>query len=184
MTIQNIHFQAQWNPTNRHLQTPVSTTARKASYAVGIFFSVIVPVIGLVRWMGYCVGRLANRLTLPAAHYIKPECLAKAKVNYRVFWEGPITDKNKLERSVFTAEDHTIVTPDGAALNAKLVRHKNSNGSTPTVIYFNGNFALSMDDPNPWLLQKSIENETPCNFVFFDYRGVGDSKGTFNAAKV
>lgn len=40
-----------------------------------------------------------------------------------------------------------------------------------------------MEDLNHWLCQECIKNKTICNFSFFDYRGVADSKGPFKDPK-
>ncbi len=183
MSVQSVHFHARWDNTNNHLQDPIPTAVQKIGRVVYNIFSVLIPIIGLVRLMGYAIQSLANRAILPAAYDVTEAELAKAKNEFNAFWTGPITAENKSAREKFAMEEHTVVTPDAAALSVKLLRHKNADKRTPTVIYFNGNFAIAMRDPNPWFLQKSIEIGNPCNFVFFDYRGVADSTGTFRAAK-
>jgi pimeloyl-ACP methyl ester carboxylesterase len=184
MTIQRVNFQAKWNTINSHLRPEVPTTAQKVGRVAWNIFSVVIPFIGLARLMGYGIGIAANRLILPAAKFIQPTRVADAKNKFNDFWHGPITLINVLARREFNAEEHTVITPDNAALSVKLIRHRSSDSSTiPTVIYFNGNFQLAMQDPHPWTIQKAIETNTACNFVFFDYRGVGESTGTFNAAQ-
>jgi hypothetical protein len=183
MSIRKIDFHAQWDQTNSHLRTPLPTTAQKARKVAWNILSFCIPFIGIGRLIGYAVGCLANRMTLPASH-MSAERIETAKVNYNHFWKGPLTDKNHSIRSQFSAEEHTVITPDEAALNVKLIRHKDANAATPTIIYFNGNNQLALANSiPPWIISQSIERQTPCNFVFFDYRGVGSSKGVFKGAK-
>ncbi len=175
-------FQASWNETNQHLQTPESTTTTKVKQVFWNVMSVAIPFLGLARYCSYKIGQMANRMTLPAAHFISKNHLERAKENFNRLWLGPITDQNRLIREHYSMEPHTIKTPDGAELKATLFRHNRAIQTTPTVIYFCANFQLSIETPT-WPLEKAIETDSVYNFVIFDYRGVGESTGTFSCAR-
>lgn len=184
-------FQATWNDTNRHLEikAPVLTTAQKVYKIVYNILSVIIPVIGLVRLCGYLIQKAFLAITLPAAYFMEKERVEHAKQNFNQFWIDPITDdyshavEARRLRAHFTPESHQVQTPDGALLDVILVRHKDAQENTPTVLNFNGNFMLAkenaVDGHAQFLMNTSIDERKPCNFVFFDYRGVADSKGKF-----
>ncbi len=182
MEIEDRIFQADWNETNIHLQLPDSTTSTKVSQIFWNVISIAIPFIGIARYCGYKIGQMANRMTLPAAHFISKAHLEKAKEKFNHFWFGPTVDENRLVREHFYIEPHTVITPDGAELKATLIRHKEATQTTPTVIYFCANFQLSIETPL-WPLEKAIETHSIYNFVLFDYRGVGESTGTFSSAR-
>lgn len=102
------------------------------------------------------------------------------KQKFDAFWKetnpSPLRDRFKL-----TA--HEISTPDGCKLNALLYLHAEADSKTPTVIYFQANGCIASEDSQRWLLQKSIDANQPFNFVAFDYRSSGDSKGDFKSPK-
>jgi len=124
---------------------------------------------------------LANKNILPAAH-LPFETLQLNQTNFDHFWHGPIDSSNQQLRDHFEVSAHTITTPHNwAKLNANLFRHRDADGSTPTLIYFQPNGCVSTQESHRWLLQKSIDMKTPMNFVIFDYRSVGDSIGTFKS---
>lgn len=90
-------------------------------------------------------------------------------------------------RNYFTPTSHKVETPDGAVLDVILMRHKDSiDGTTPTVLHFNPNAVLAKGSATQGdatsLMCESIDKEMPCNFVFFDYRGVGNSTGKMERA--
>lgn len=182
MSIENIYFETKWNDLTIHLANPEPTTTHKVQSVALNIFSILIPPVGLIRLTNYAVSRLANRMTLPAAHLITKERFDAAKKKFQDFWSGPLTEKNQNIRSQYTLIHQTVITPDGAALKAVCMRHNDSNPNTPTVIYFNGNFQISIETPT-WILDKAIESNTPCNLVLFDYRTVGESKGEFKEAK-
>lgn len=182
MTIENICFETNWNDTTIHLANQEPTTADKVKHVALNIFSILLPPLGIARLISYGVDQFANRVSLPSAHYITKEHFDKATQKFNDFWEGPITEKNQLLRENYSVLNQIVITPDKAALRARCIRHKESTPDTPTVIYFNGNFQLCIETPT-WILEKSIEAGSPCNLVLFDYRGVGESTGTFTEAR-
>jgi hypothetical protein len=182
MTIENVFFETAWNETTIHLADKEPTTRDKIMQVALNVFSILLPPLGIARLIDYKINCFANRVSLPSAHYISKTHFETAVRNFNDFWEGPITEKNELIRKNYTLIRETVITPDKAALKAICMQYKNSTSETPTVIYFNGNFQLCVETPS-WILPKSIEAGSPCNFVLFDYRGVGESKGVFKQAK-
>lgn len=182
MKIENKPFQASWNESNQHLRLPDLTTALKVKRVFWNVISVCIPPIGIVRYLCYKIGQIANKMTLPAAHFLTKDHLAKEKVKFEAFWKGPITDENRLVREHFELEPYTVITPDGIPLHATLFRNKKTVEETPTIIYFCANFQLSIETPI-WPLEQAIETNSIYNFVLFDYRGVGESQGKFTSAR-
>ena len=146
------------------------------------------PLIGFSHLVHYALGRLANRLLLPAAHENgaarKEEFLCRALKNWNE-WPCQVTS-------------HSVQTPDGAILDVTLIvspkyRMSRKNRFSflyqkkrlPTIIQFNGNAAVSCTDSScfPWYIEQAFLRKVPYNFVFFTYRGVGKSKGTFTSPK-
>jgi len=182
MAVANIQtasiFKAEWNETNRHLN-PQKTLLQTIARVVWDIFSVLIPIIGLVRLIGYAIGKLAARFMLPAAFY--SEAVKKqAKDQYRNIWKGPITHQAQRDlRNHFTPEHTIVITPDGVALDATFYRHRDANELTPTVITPMPNGALAKNS-YPYPLMPAIHNGIVSNFALFDYRSVGDSMGTFD----
>jgi hypothetical protein len=173
MTVQKIHFQARWDDTNKHLETvppgALSLRVRIQNLVYSLF--TITPII---------TGMIANRALLPPVALVH---LTLSKKKFETFWFGPITEENRKIREHFTVETKSIATPDGAVLHVFWVRHKEATPESSTIVYFNGRAQLATAERNRWLLEQSIEHGIPYNFVFFDYRGIGESTGTFRAAK-
>ena len=178
MSIEHIHFRAAWDQTNQHLRAPVSKTIQKIGRVAS---NILCPPLWIARLVGNKINHLANRMVLPAAHKITREKIDAANAKFNLFWCGPMTEENKLVRTYFSMQREVVTTPDGVDLNVLLIKHRDAGKDTPTVIYFNGNFQLSVDTPR-WPLEQAIETNTVCNFVLFDYRGVGDSKGKFTSS--
>ncbi len=176
-------YQTNWDNTNIHLKAPAETWRQTALDAAYFVLSIAIPLIGIARLIGYGIGKLANRVILPAASQISEEDRKIAKEAYESFWKGPLNFKNRETREVFSALDYTVATPDQAHLRVKYLRHKDSTSSTPTVIYFNRNMELALSELKPWMVEQSMQQNIPCNFVFFDYRGVGESTGNFKSTK-
>ncbi len=63
------------------------------------------------------------------------EVVKERDKNFRNVWMRSGSD--------FVGESATVITPDNVSLHVKLIKHKNSNASTPTIIFFNGNKYLS-----------------------------------------
>lgn len=124
------------------------------------------------RIVRFILGWLAKRILLPAAYFdIDPDAFARFET--RMGNEYPL----------FTRSNHTITTPDGAELDVHLFRHPQAQADTPTTLYFDGNCSLKEDGGASWILGASQDKDVPMNLVLFNYRSVGNSKGTFNDPK-
>lgn len=182
MTIESICFEAQWDETTIHLALPEDSLEKKISDIALNVFSVLFPPLGLARYCSYKLSCFANRVSLPAAHYISEEEIKKVHQKFDDFWYGPITEENKLLRDNYVVVKQIVRTPDGSNLDSICLQYKGSSAETQTVIFFNGNFQLCKETPI-WILEESLKMKNPCNFVLFDYRGVGVSTGKFTGAR-
>ncbi len=172
-------FKAAWNETNRHLN-PEKTLLQKIARVVWDIISVLIPIIGIIRLIGYAIGKLATRFILPAAYYSE-EIKLEAKQIHNQIWNQPTEDPGVQQlRANFKAEPQIVLTPDGAALDATFIRHRNGNENTPTIICPQPNGTLAKQNGYLWLIAAAMAHGYVCNFVFFDYRSVGDSMGSFN----
>lgn len=171
-------FKAVWNETNRHLN-PEKTLLQKIARVVWDIISVLIPIIAIIRLIGYAIGKLATRFILPAAFYSEQDKL-EAKQRHNAIWNQPTDNAGMLQvRAHFKAEPQIVLTPDGAALDATFIRHRNGNENTPTIICPQPNATLAKQNGYFWLIAAAIAHGYVCNFVFFDYRSVGDSIGSF-----
>ncbi|HSX26459.1 MAG TPA: hypothetical protein VLE89_05570 [Chlamydiales bacterium] len=211
MTIAPAVFQAKWTPANQHLKPLEKTCLQKIARVAWNILSILIPPIGLARLIGYGIGRLANYIILPAAHYPR-HIVEKAHRDFQEFWHGENikSDEQRTLRRFFLARDYTCKTPDykcriddkgvlkitdGADLAITHFQHADAKEETPTIICFQQNGAIKnlicsepntpLEELNPYLVLQvaSILKRTPCNFVIFDYRSVGDSKGVFKGTK-
>lgn len=180
--IQRPVFQAEWNNANQHLKPADQTLLRKIARVAWNIFSAVVFPIGLGRLIGAGIGKIANRVLLPSAEKT-PEEIAEAKRLHQFIWHDPNpTPEIQTIRNSFTAEECTVATPDGALLSATHFRSRNANAASPTMIYFQPNGTLKDQGVHLPLMGPSVFG-TPANFVVFDYRTVGESRGTFKGAK-
>lgn len=186
MTAENIQFKAEWTLKNRHLETPTFTLAEKVAGLALVIFLGLLPLYGLVLGASYLLSwgasqitnRIASSKTLPSAHPPTEEetkVRICAKLAFEALWKGPLGKH-------FEPIYQTIITPDGAQLQAVWIKHKKATKDTPTLIYFPGNFQIFQQFPD-WPFHKSIETNTPCHFVLFNYRGVDGSTGFVRNSK-
>jgi pimeloyl-ACP methyl ester carboxylesterase len=182
MTIENICFETQWDDTTIHLAPQETTLAKKVGSVALDVFSVLCPFLAVARYISYKLDTFANRVSLPAAHYISETEKEKIHGQFHDFWYGSVTPDNQLLRAHYRMIEQTVRTPDGVDLQAFLLQYKDSTTETPTILYFNGNFQLCAETPT-WILEESLRAHTPCNLVLFDYRGVGNSTGQFTGTK-
>ncbi len=183
--------QTVWDQANKDLVTPKETTWQKANRVVITLLSVLIFPIGIALLINHFVYRYLKNLLLPVVARFSPSgYLKEVEKQFNRFWQGPKrieTEEDKLHEELcntFSKESHIVITPDGAELNVILFRHQKSTGSSiPTIIYFSPNLAIGCEG-KIWPLRASIKRNAPCNLVLFDYRSVGNSKGTpFKKAK-
>lgn len=185
MNITNITptFQAQWTPANRDLKPPAQNLIRTISKIAWNVISALVPIILVIRMIGWGVAALAKKATLPAAHYYPPEKLQEIRDVFDTHCHGAVTEQNRALREAYEVERHNVITPDGIALSTIHFKHKNSGPDTPTVIYYGPNMSVSELFIHSWLLQKTIEQEEAVNFVVYDPRSVSLSRGNLTNPK-
>ncbi len=189
MVIQNEVFQAQWDDTNRHLQTPDSTLNQKIKKIAWLILSILIPPIGLVRLLGYGVAFIANKIILVGTWCTCREEDEEKQLHFNTFWKCMdviyAMPSLGIKTPKVTMEPHTVKTPDGAELQVKLIQKRQGvvveDVTIPTVVYFHPNAGFSEGDALPRFISGSVF--TNCNFVFFNYRGVPGSTGTFAASK-
>lgn len=172
MTVNNLKFYCNWDCYNKHLKPEVWSLADKVAYVATSLF----PLLALVRLVKYLAQGLANRLILPAAYYMTQKRKELSKKYFNWYWAAV--------SAPFKVERHTVVTPDGAELSAVLLRHPKATQKTSTIISFNPNFAIADEMAiYSWIVEEAIKSGKVANFVFFDYRGTGDSKGRFTCPR-
>ena len=182
MTIENICFEVEWDQTTAHLAPPNPSIVTRVSTIALEVFSILFPPLGLFRYLSYQLDQFANRVSLPAAHHISDQEKKQIHQQFHQFWYGPITEENKVLRENYIVVRQTVRTPDGVNLDAVCLQYKSYTPETPTVVYFNGNFQLSIETPT-WILEESLNSGNACNLVLFDYRGVGLSTGEFTGTR-
>lgn len=169
-------YNAHWEP---HFAPKQKTLIEKIKTFVWNLFSLL-PFIGLPRLINYSLTRLAFRVILPAASLDK-KFVAKQKEGFENRWYGEIPkDKRFIAtlRKHYTPKPYQVKTPDGALLSATFFKNTSANNDTPTLLFFQPNGTTYYSDIYcRFLLDAAIQKKS-VNFAFFDYRGVGDSKGT------
>lgn len=167
-------FRAVWN---EQLRDPAPTTTKKVLKAAWNILSVLIPPIGLARVVGWAIGFIAKKLTLPSAWFYGNQTIHRSHRIFRDLYFGPIRDHNREVREQFEITPHHIATPDGARLNAYHFRHRQSDENTETVVFCQSNACFSEQHVYSWLIDKAAARGSVCNFVVFDYRGVVKSRG-------
>ncbi len=162
-THQPYTFQAQWTEKNQHLQ---SSTGEKIKQ----FF------------LGF-INNLCRRTVLPSSSLSNTQRQI-AHENFHMFWHGKVSyPMQDLLRASYSPTSCTLTTPDGTELNATYFRHNEADETSDTVICFQPNAALSKMQAFQWLMKESLLKDKKTNFVIFDYRGCGESKGKAQSAK-
>ncbi len=167
-------YKANWDASNILLK-PRTELCHKIKKIFWRILSILIPILGLVCWL---VNKYAAEKILPSAFY-KEAVKLHFRGEHKAFWHGPITNESRKFRGHFTATEHTIKTPDEAELAVTHFQHRDADPFTPTILCFQPNGTMKNMQTYRWLQEASINKEIPANFVIFDYRGVGDSKGKF-----
>lgn len=158
-------FKAHWDHSfGRYAPTLCS---RVSQFALN-FFSIILPLIGLTR---YVINPFITKLLVLPSSELSAAQISDKRTAFKNTWD------NFSAAYHFNMTKHTVETPDGALLNVIHFAHQDANEETPTIVYFNPNAAISYDMCYLSLMNQFREQNIPCHFVCFDYRGTGDSKG-------
>lgn len=168
-------FTAIWNQRNIHLKEPDKTLCQKIMKVVWDILSIILLPIGIARVMGWMVHFIAKKLILPSAWFYPNQIVQRAK---RIFH---LCCRNL--QMQFTTHKHKVMTPDGVKLNFLHFRHNQADANTPTILFYQSNASISKLGIYLWLIEESVRRNCVCNFVVFDYRGVGSSKGDAKSAR-
>ncbi|MBS0625585.1 MAG: hypothetical protein JSS32_06010 [Verrucomicrobia bacterium] len=204
VSIQNRILQAPW--PSEDLKPVPETRCQRIGRIFWNIISVLIPFILIGRFINGLLNRIVSIAVLPAQVMFNPEEIAQIKYQFQRFWSGevaPAGEKNFILQSLaahksdsdegaayalstanqlrahFKPEHDEVLTPDGVKIGITCFRHKDADASSPTVIHFNGNGEYSRMVTDYWPMIQSIQQGTPCNYVLFDYPGVGDSEGSF-----
>jgi pimeloyl-ACP methyl ester carboxylesterase len=163
-----VTFQARWNQENKHLE---KTLLDKITQ---FFFGLINPIIK------------AN--VLPASR-VDEERKNDVKAAFHRQWFAPVQEgattslTTRFLRNQYTPTPIEVMTPDGAKLRGTHFKSVRAQANSPTIIFFQPNAALSKQGAFDWLLLSAAMQELPYNFVYFDYRGCGESEGSVSFKK-
>ena len=155
MTVSAISYQAQWNPTNEHLNLADRTLQRR--------------VYDLVMYAVFYLPYHISKMAILPANYIYSEAALEAM-------RADFEHRNNC--FTYQKEPLTIKTPDGINLDATLFRTvRTSETNIPTLILFNPNASLYKHGAYDWMLRAMQDTAIPFNIVMFDYRATGESEG-------
>lgn len=161
--------------------SPIRTTDapsiwKKVAKVAWNIFSVILFPIGLARlglyWLKNKIRPYYLDILLPARQLGITNGLTK-------FLQDPRAIRETIH-NYCPMEEVTVPTMDEATLNVLKFRHIKATSDSPTVIYFNPNAALTSDCPFESIFAALNQQNTPFNFVAFDYRSTGKSQGALN----
>jgi pimeloyl-ACP methyl ester carboxylesterase len=151
-----IAFQAHWFENNRHLaETLIEKITRTALF---------------------CINKLIICLVLPATQ-ISQERVKTISDAFEKKWHSQDETYRFLNKN-FAPVPIEITTPDGVKLRGTFFKNVTALKTGPTVIFFQPNAMLSKQGAFDWVLTEAALQEFPYHFVYFDYRGCGESEGT------
>lgn len=162
-------FQAVWNDNNIQLKEPVKTLYQKINQIFWDVLSIVLLPLGIARAVGWAIHFIAKKMVLPSAWFYPNQILQRAKGIFDVCCRNL--------RNQFAVQEHQLYTPDGVKLNALHFRHQRADANTPTILFYQSNASISHLGIYLWLVEEAVRRNSVCNFVVFDYRGVGDSCG-------
>jgi len=162
MKVNHISFQANWTKENIHLR-PTSFDKFKSV----VFY----PLLSIAR----------SNILLTTKYDKKT--VEDFRKKHFTLWHQPIAHCNNPLRETFEAFPVEITTPDGCKLVATFYKHKQLSRNSPLTIVHQPNATLAKEGVYDWLLTESQLRNAPMNFLAFDYRGCGESKGRADFAK-
>lgn len=153
--IPQISFTAQWNTSNKSLKNTLWEKISRVAF--------------------YSLHSLAMSLALPSIKLPKTTAL-----------EGQ-RDFDERWKDVFHLKRIELVTPDGVKIRGTFMQRKDCEENAPVVIFAQPNQALAHGSEGitafNGIINYSVIEEKKCNFLVFDYRGVGTSEGSPTLAK-
>jgi alpha/beta superfamily hydrolase len=156
-----ITFTASWHENNRHL---AETFCEKVNR---IFF--------------FILNHIVKGLVLASTKKNK-EFVDSYKDAFNQTW-GEGLGSNRLLRKNFRPIPIEVATPDGIKLRGTFFKNVAALETAPTVIFFQPNSMISKQGVYDWVLKQAALQEFSYNFVYFDYRGCGESEGSPNSKK-
>ncbi len=166
-------FQAKWHDD---LKPRELTSRDKIWCVVWNILSILIFPIGLVRMIGWGLRNIARFVILPSSWFYPNQIVKRTMAAFKAFCDLD-SFTNRYFRDKYTVQQHWVETPDKVKLNAYHFKKKEANPNTETLIFFQSNASFTEQGVYGWLIEKAIERNSNCNFVVFDYRGVGNSKG-------
>ncbi len=148
--IQPITFKAVWTDENKHLDE--SFVEKITRYA--LFF----------------INRIAGALILPSILASKKDIQA-IDTMFKKQWSLDYNPDYKFLKNNFSPLAIRVTTPDNVEIEGTFFKNVRATNTSPTVVFFQPNAALSKEGIFNWLLKLAALQEIPYNFVYFDYRG-------------
>lgn len=203
-------IQAVWNEANREFKK-IDRIVRPewTRYALYILSILLFPLM-IAKTVGYAIGFAAKKLVLPSAWFYPNQILQRAKrifqiccVNLQKQFEiqkhkvmtpdgvklnllyfrhrrGAQGTANSFYNSLYRIAKR--ITPP--FLFSRIATYlPKSKLTIPTVLFYQSNASISQLGIYLWLVEESVRRNKPCNFVVFDYRGVGSSQGDAKSTK-
>ncbi len=151
MTVRQIEpnsFQAVWTEENKKLVD--TSTISKICQAVS-----------------YPLRRIGMMLLLPSTFIFNKRTVNASIRELNASWRG----------SEYKINPVTITSPDQKTLRGHFAQRADLPANAPLIICFEPNASLSSSASGAWLLEYANLESLPYNFLFVDYRGVGQSEG-------
>jgi alpha/beta superfamily hydrolase len=148
-----ITFQAVWNEKNQHLS---ETCVEKITRTVFFF-----------------LNKFIAGLVLPAT-LIRKNVVSGVCRHFEQRWD-PRTHPHSLLTQNFTPSPIEVTTPDGVKLRGTFFKNAAAQESAPTVVFYQPNAMIGKQGTFDWVMEQAALQEFPYNFVYFDYRGCGES---------
>ncbi len=196
-------FQAVWNERNIQFKKIAHPSSQRVTEIALRILSLLLFPLFLLEMVGSAIRFTAKKLVLPSAWFYPNQILQRAK---RIF---NICCLNLHKQ--FTIQKHKILTPDGVRLNALYFKHREipqnrpdsllhkitptfiqkalptlfskPDPAVPTILFYQSNASISQLGIYLWLVEEAVRRKKVCNFVVFDYRGVGSSTGDAASTK-
>lgn len=121
------------------------------------------------------LNKFVSGIVVPASKK-DPTVVENVCRNFERLWD-PRNDLNRFLKQNFTPSSIEVTTPDGVKLRGTFFKHTAASETAPTVIFFQPNAMMSKQGGFDWVLRQAALQEFHYNFVYFDYRGCGESEG-------
>ena len=144
---------AVWNDQNRHLD-----------------YSFIEKV---TNFFFFILNRIISTMVLPATILYSREQTRLIEEDFQTRWSSQPFEPL---RNNYTTTPIEVTAPDGAKIRGTYFKNNAAQNNSPTVICFQPNAVISKLGVFNWQIAVAAASKIPFNFVWFDYRGCGESK--------